>query len=445
MYKIIVFVFLFFRTVDSMAQDMTNSDEIEKKSSELYLNGNWSELIEYGNKALSKGYDYFYLRMRIGIAYYVQKKYMNAVKHFERGVNFNSSDNTALEYLYYSYLFSGRSNEARALTTRFPSGLKENIKPPKNKIIESVYTEGGIAWSSLNINFKNIDIAWPAENYGESNITQNMQYWHVGLNHQIGSKWSVYQGYSNIGIDYIRHIKTRDPHLHVIDTLDNYTLSQHDYYISINRQFKYFSLSPAFHLINVGFGKMNAKYDLTNSKYFFNKKDTTFLNYATSLSLIKNIGIYTCNLSAGFSQLNGLTQLQAGFSLTYFPLANTNFYGSSSVFYLNENSDNRLIETQKVGLKLVSKLWAEAGITYGNLQDYCENNAFVVFNTSDKILYKCDFSITAPLFKHFEFSLRYDYFNKENTYYRTDNVNKIESVTVNYQTQAILGGIKWKI
>jgi hypothetical protein len=190
---------------------------------------------------------------------------------------------------------------------------------------------------------------------------------------------------------------------------------------------------------------MNAQYDLTNSKYVFNKKDTIFLNYATSLSLTKNIGIYTCNLSAGFSQLNGLTQLQAGFSLTYFPLANTNFYGSSSVFYLNENSDNRFIETQKIGLKLASKLWGEAGITYGNLQDYCENNAFIVFNTSDKILYKCDFSITAPLLKHFEFSLRYDYFNKENTYYRTDNINKIESVTVNYQTQAILGGIKWKI
>ena len=370
---------------------------------------------------------------------------MNAATHFEKAVDFNSSDNTALEYLYYSYLFSGRSAEARALTTKFSPELHESIKPPKNKIIESIYMEGGVALSSLNFNFKNIDIAWPAENYGEANITQNMQYLHFGLNHQLGSKWSVYQGYSNIKINYIRHIKTRDSHLHVIDTLDNYNLIENDYYISAVRQFKYFSLSPAFHLINVGFGKMNAKYDLTNGRYVFSKKDTSFINYATSLSLSKNIGIYTCNLSAGFSQLNGLTQLQTGFSLTYFPLSNTNFYGTSSIFYLNENSDSRFIETQKFGLKLTSKIWAEGGITYGNLQDYCENNAFIVFNTSDKILYQCDFSVTAFLSRHIELSLRYDYFNKENVYYQTDNLNKIQSVTVNYQTQAIIGGIKWKI
>jgi len=36
------------------------------------------------------------------------------------------------------------------------------------------------------------------------------------------------------------------------------------------------------------------------------------------------------------------------------------------------------------------------------------------------------------------------YFNKENNYYRVNNQFVIESVTINYKTQTIIGGLKWK-
>ncbi len=440
MYKIFVFLFFSFFTANCVAQEILNSANVEQKSADLYLNRNWTELITYGNNAIVQGVDYFYLRFRLGVAFYEQKKYRNATSHFEKAIGFNSDDTLSLEYLYYSYVFSGRNNEARALTSIFPTILRDKIKPPGNKTIESVYAEGGIAISNLNNIFKNIDIDGPSNIYGEATITNNMQYWHVGLNHQLGDKISIYQGYSNIKIDMTRKIITNNK-----DTIDNYGLNQHDYYICGIRQLKYFSLSPALHLINVNFGKLNANFDATNNKYLFKKKDTTFINYATSLSLLKNIKIYTFNLSAGFSQLNGFNQIQTGLSLTYYPYSTTNYYGTSSLIYLNENNTNRIIVAQKVGLKIVPKLWVEAGITVGNLQNYCENNAFVVFNTGDKILYKFELAITTPLLKHVDFSIRYDCFNRENTYYRTNDFYKIESVTTNYKTQTIIGGIKWKL
>jgi len=450
MNKIIIFIFLFFRIANCVSQNMANSAMIEQKSTELYIAHNWAELINYGNEAIAQGYDYFYLRMRIGIAYYEQKKYMKGVRHFEKAVQFNSSDKVALEYLYYSYVFSGRNNEARALKSMFSERMLDLLKPPSNKIFESLYCEGGIALSNQNNIYKNIDLNGPSNIYGAALITNNMHYWHVGLNHQLGNKLSVYEGFCNINIDMASKISANNK-----DTLDNYTLTQNDYYLSPNYQFKYFSISPAIHFINVNFGKLNA-YRINNThRYAFTKKDTTFSNYATSLSITKNIGIYSYNLTGGFSQLNGYNQIQTGLSLTYYPLTNTDFYGTSSLVYLNENYTNRFIVIQKIGLKLAPKLWAEAGITYGDLQNYCENNAFVVYNTGDKILYKYGFSIVSPLLKHVEFSLRYDSFYKENTYDRTDQKMKYvyglpnyfletESITINYKTQTIIGGIKWK-
>ncbi|MES2286750.1 MAG: tetratricopeptide repeat protein [Bacteroidota bacterium] len=440
MYKLFLFIFLSFFFAKGQAQTMANSAIVDQNSTELYFDENWTGLAKYGEKAIANGYDYFYLRNRIGIAYYQQKKYKKAVRHFEKAVKFNSGDKLALEYLYYSYIFSGRDSEARALTSLFPAKLRSQINPPKNKIIESVYCEGGLASGNLYNIYKNTDINGPANIYGEATITNSMQYWHFGLNHQLGNKLSIYHGYSNIKIDLTRRIG-----IYLKDTLDNYSLTQHDYYLSCIQQFKHFALSPAVHFINVNFGKLNASKNLFTNKYVFTKKDTSFINYASSVSLIKNIGIYTYNLSTGFAQLNGLTQIQAGLALTYYPFKNTNIYGTSSLVYLNENYTNRIISIQKVGFKVMPKLWTEIGVTYGNLQNYSENNAFVVFNTGDKILYKCGISITSPLLKHLEFSMRYDYFNRENTYYRTNDLFKTESFTINYKTQTIIGGVKWKI
>ena len=430
-------LFLFLRV--SFAQDVSSFIVVEETSTDLYIAKNWEALANYGNKAIGNGYDYFYLRLRLGIAYYEQKKYMKAVKHFEKAVKFNSSDKLALEYLYYSYIFSARESEARALISMFPIRLKYLIKPQKNKFFECFSFEGGLATSNQNRIFKNIDINGPLNKYGEASINNGMSYWQAGFAHQLGNKFSVFHSYSDIKINFIRKINANNK-----DTLDNYKLNQHDYYISCVNQFKHFSISPALHLISLNFGKLNANYNLSDNKYIFNKKDTSFINFASSVSVIKNIGKYCHNLSFGFSQLNGFVQFQTAFATCFYPFGKTNLYATSSIIHLNEDYTNRIIIMQKIGFKIMPKLWAEFALTYGNMKNYCENNAFVVFNTEDKILSKYGFSINAPLFKHLEFSLRYTYFNRENSYYRASNFD-LEEVKINYKTQILLGGIKWKL
>jgi hypothetical protein len=425
----LIIVLVFF-ALTSKAVHIENSAIAEQESVQLYFNKSWSKLIEYGESAIKQGYDYYYMRVRVGVAYYEQKKYIKAIKHFEKALKFNSVNPVALEYLYYSYVFSGRANEARALKSCFSEDMEKYIKTPKNKILESVYAEGGYTVTNLNSQFSTIDIDDSYNIYGEATIMKDMTYFNVSLNHQLTNKLTVFQGYSNIGIDFSRDIKINNK-----DTIDNYKLAQHDYYMSAIMQLSHFTISPAFHFINVSFGKLNAQYDSQNSKYIFSKKDTSFVNYATSLSISKSIGIFTYGLTGGFSQLNGMSQIQVGGSLTYFPFGTTNFYGTSTLVYLNENSTNRLIESQKLGVKVFPKLWAEGAMTYGNLQNYA----------GDKILYKCGVALLSTISKHIELSLRYDCFNRENTYYSMNSSFQIESVHVDYKTQSIIGGLKWML
>ena len=108
-----------------IAQDTLNSAIVEQKSYQLYLDKNWNELIKFGNRAINSGFDYYYLQIRIGIAYFEKKNYSLAENHFKKVLQFNSDDELAQEYLYYCFIYNGRNEEARMLSRLFKSDLAE--------------------------------------------------------------------------------------------------------------------------------------------------------------------------------------------------------------------------------------------------------------------------------------------------------------------------------
>ena len=87
--KHLLALFFVIITIKGISQDTINSATVEQKSYQLYLDKNWTELIKFGNKALDKGFDYYYLRLRIGIAYYEKKNYSIALGHFKNVLKFN--------------------------------------------------------------------------------------------------------------------------------------------------------------------------------------------------------------------------------------------------------------------------------------------------------------------------------------------------------------------
>ena len=122
-YFVLICFILFSNKTTIYAQEVLPSSTINSTSYQLYTDKKWPELISFGNEAVQNGYDYFYMRMRIGVAYFEMKNYCLAELHFKKAIQFNTTDDLAKEYLYYCYVYTGKSEEARKLSRSFSVDL----------------------------------------------------------------------------------------------------------------------------------------------------------------------------------------------------------------------------------------------------------------------------------------------------------------------------------
>ena len=445
--KIIILILsLLLFTYNCNAQD--KNENIDQKTLELFQNKQYKRLIYVGEQAIKEKIDYFYLRFRIGIAYYELGNYRMAAYHLEKALYFNSDDPIELEYLYYSYLFSGRSSDANFITSRMTADLKEKIGY-KTKIFSGIYTEGG---TSLSNNFpKNtgIDIDGDSNIYGENNMSNNVLYAHIGLKHDIFPSLSIYHGFSHIGLEKRKIIRINNK-----DSICNYTLIQNEYYINSNIQLNNgLKLSPAFHFIHVGANSLVYQYD--TAKYIGTFAETTLNinNFVLFIGISKEYKKSTISLSGSFSNLNSAKQIEIGLGFTYFPFGNLNLYSNTNLFYFTQKlsasqgslKENRFIFDQMIGLKLFPKLWTEGSLTLGNLANFNDKNAFIVYNIADKINLKTGISLIYSLSSKIELSLRYQLLMRESNYISYETPTIINTNTINYQNNTIIGGIKWTL
>jgi hypothetical protein len=155
-------------------QDTLNSSKVEQRSYQLYENKKWADLETFGKTSIAAGFDYYYLRMRIGIAFYEEGKYIPAQKHFEAALKYNADDVVALEYLYYCYIYTARYEEARWISRCFPKPLARKLKTDTLSSVGYMIVEGGIKSSD------------------SSNLYKNGVYFHAGLGHYVANRFSLF-------------------------------------------------------------------------------------------------------------------------------------------------------------------------------------------------------------------------------------------------------------
>lgn len=156
------------------SQDTLDSYSVDKTSYDLYQEKKWKELVTFVNKALKQDFDYYYLRMRIGIAQYELGNYVAAQKHFEKALEFNSGDELAMEYIYFCYVFTYRYEEARWFSKKFPASLAEKLKTSVQSPIAYAIVEGG------------------AKIADSTHQLSTGHYGHAGLSHYVAKRFSLY-------------------------------------------------------------------------------------------------------------------------------------------------------------------------------------------------------------------------------------------------------------
>jgi tetratricopeptide (TPR) repeat protein len=418
----------------------------------LYSRKEWKELVSIKNEALTNGYDYYYLRMRLGIAYYEMKKFRASVPYFEKSLAFNTDDTTALKYLYFAYLESGRNGDATLLAKKHKEKLG-TISGADAKVISSVYTEGGYT-TGVSTTLNPYNLMGSDGIYGEEDCFTSQAYYHFGIQMQPLPALRIYLGGSILEIGKQKHFSytTLDEPGNtwiVTDYILPYNFRQNEFYIAAPyKPVSGLTITPAYHFMNGNYPMVNSSY--TDNNYTFNKSDQPYNHYVISVSAAKELGNFTLGLMGSYAELTSTgMQLQTGVSVTWYPMGNLDLYTTSSITGFESGTDKRIIFDQLVGGKIAPRLWLEGSVTTGNLSLYNEKNAFVVYNLPENIVFRCSANLIFTLNSHIDLSLMYRYYTREYEYY---NYSKnlytgelfLNTNTMKYQNQSFFGGLKWK-
>lgn len=156
----------------SVFAQKTSYKTVDSVSYYLYEQKMWDNLKDYGKLAKKIGYDYHFLNLRVGIAYYESKQYLKAEKFLRKAQKQNPSSTVAAEYLYAAALNNGNTLLAGSLHT---SVTNDSVK--FTKAISNINLEGGTKISS------------------DKTVAGNVNYYSFGLGHLPSKKVAIYQSY----------------------------------------------------------------------------------------------------------------------------------------------------------------------------------------------------------------------------------------------------------
>lgn len=397
-FKPVLYLFIFsLFFLKSYSQDTIDAAEIETKTLEFYTNKNWNSLISLGNEGLKYGNDYFYLRMRLGIAYYEQKNYCLALVHFKKAIDFNATDDLANEYLYYSYTFIGKEEEARKLSATFSSELKEKLGLNNSPVIDFITVSGGSKMANNSFSDSNNTVYFEQANFFE-----------FGLKHYIKNKFSL---------------------SHALNTFSQNTwigeINQNQYYALATIPLKNnWSIAPAFQVLQLTF---TGKIPGVNS-------DTKTSNYlVSSFSVNKSFKKFDFAIGSTYSAIASITQYNHFANVTYSVLGNnklvlgfTDYLHTSDKYATLNNSFSAFVYFEPL------KFAAFKLSYFKNLNNnIIEENGYLINNSTDLTTNR--FSVLANFRLNKTFSLF--------TLYQIEN-KKVYAQDSYYQYNVLMAGIK---
>ena len=428
-------------------QTEINFSSLDKQTYGLYLDKNWKDLASLGKKGLDNGFDYFYLRMRIGIAYYEQGNYRQAIPHFRKALTFNSKDQYANEYLYYSYLFSGYNADAINLSDKFTAKLKHKLGIKTVTGLRGFSIYNTYSFNTNRDKLDELEISEGLTTLGWQDIKLNYNLFQVNFEHMVSPKLSISHGYG--------YLKKQRYHLIQINGI-NYvypdeTYKQFQAFFSGNLlladglttglTLHYINLRPLIHLETTGGfgGGGSTTYSQTDASH----------NYAGYFSVNKKLGLFNFGLGLAVANLNDNIQFQKDLFLTFFPLGNLYFYLSSQAThhsdFLNlDNPVNKWIFEQKIGFKIFNPLWVELYGSYGEKSDFIDYNGTVIYNDFNPITSNMGFNLIISPGKtgtQLFLNYRYQTIRSSFNHYSDNTINTINDIYFN--THTITGGIKW--
>lgn len=415
------------------AQQNISYNEVEQKTWQYYQQSKWDSLIDLGEIAISNNIDYFYLRARIGYAYYMKTNYTKAIVHLTKAREFNSEDVFVFEILYYSYLYSNQPLEANYLIKSNPElAAKTTLKHP---IAQMVYIESNISQSQIDDQYfgkkKPANIKWL-----QANQIHSIKYYAAGFQFASSKNSLSMFSYANLTMDMLREVWIEQNSIE-----DRYRLFQHQIYANTMFRLKQrWYLIPAANFIIVDYETLNSEYKKNENKVELWRERTFLNNLVVALTLKHRFQNAEWDFHTSTSNLNGLKQQNLGTTLYLYPKGNLNLYLIGGATLSKQNQDTYTIFDEKFGFKVFSKMWFEQNFSIGKISNFSENYAYVIHNTTDICNFRAGANLIFP-FSKFKFSIRYMLLFKSSPFDYYDN--RLRTSHYDYLEHSFFMNLSW--
>jgi hypothetical protein len=449
MYRLIISIGLFLIVASGIrAQESMNFSQINNETYRLFMAGEWDSVLVLGKTALKQDVDFYYLRIRMGIAQYNQQKYRQASGHFTRALELNHADPVALEYLYYSLLFSGQADRASLVRQEFNGELAFKLPPQKGKLIDRIGAEYLFCKGLNDELLSDPDPLFSDLTPGVQYITRHYSNASLSLSNTIVPGFRLNHAYTYLSKTNYQHYNDG---LNLF-LLEDQHVYQHQYYISPSITTKSgLTLMPMFHLLSI-----HAQVPVDFGQGFQGGSSSVTLgyldimNYVSGLELRLSAGTLDLHLGAWYARLDKNDEVQNRLGLTWYPLGNLNFYAGG---YLNtqyemskSNELLRIIPELQMAYAIKEKIWLNLNVAMGEMTNYLEQNGSLVFNSlSDVIHKKVVLTISVPLTE--KGSLIYlggRWTAHESNFYPFDPAIDQTTNKITYNALSIYGGVSWK-
>ncbi len=361
-------------------------EKVDSISYAQFQNGDWDNLILTAQEAFANNIDFKYLRQRTGYAYFVKGKYYKAMHHYEKSLSFDPYDEISHLYIYYSGLYTGNETYALYHASKLPDKTKESIGLKSIKLIDAIDAE-----YNKKIN--------------DNTLRSNPDYLRIGVSSQLGYRLKLYQSVS-------RYSQTFE---------NTYYSVQNEYYALLG-----YSLTDK---MNLKLGYHSVKTNVDSAGYVYEIPGKMFCGKIQFDISRFDVGISTSFFNDGYETTvqNGI---EAGVTLPGKHFT----YLKTSLYNINENNNNRFILSQSAGMLFSKKFWAEANVTFGNLNNYVSAEGLYLYNSYDQTTFRTGASM-------------FWYVNKNLTLFSNYTYDKklVVSDLSNYNQNSITGGIIWKL
>jgi len=437
--KFLVVLIFFLVSMYIQAQEKPDRIQMDQKTYQLYLNQDWKNLIILCDQAIEYGYDYYYMRMRLAMAWYKQENYDNARKNLLKALQFNPKDPTALYYLYYADLFSGRSGEARRLIEKMPRRTRNEMKLPGEISLSGISIQGG---SFSNNSIDELKEGMPTGDFVSSYFMTSMNYQNASAGINLGYRSGFTLAINRFDTQTLQQVYTGG----------NLSEFQHSD-LQNGLYFRYIYNFPdswyaglAYHGVD---GQYSVSYYLADNSGQYDFTDWNEKYSQRYLGGFVGKRVNRLDVNAHFS-VNNFWQgvyYQSGVSLTYYPFGNINYYlnaGYDRMSPLDQTKQPE--ETWKIlaGIKLAKGLYFEGSHMFGNLSNWSDASGFYLFNTMYPIRSRSGVSLILPtLVPHLQLSFSGFYQNRDHYANIEFEDGTVEPVLQNFSSVSFFGGISW--